>query len=69
MEKIFNFKQKKTILEAIIFYIISFVIAVLCAGFAGGIMGATGNLEYAELAGALTSSAVVVCFSYINLDY
>ena len=65
MEKIFNFKQKKTILEAIIFYIISFVIAVVCAGLAGAIMGATGNLEYAALAGAITSSGVVVYFSYM----
>ena len=64
MEKIFNFKEKKTLGGAIIFYIVAFVIAAVCAGIAGGIMGGTGNLEYASIAGVIAASLVSAYFSY-----
>ena len=64
MEKIFNFKEKKTLGGAIIFYIVAFVIAAVCAGIAGGIMGGTGNLEYASIAGVIAASLVSAYLSY-----
>ena len=64
MEKIFNFKEKKTIGGAVIFYIVALLIAIVCAGIAGAMMGASGNLEYARTAGAIAASLVSAYLSY-----
>lgn len=64
MSKIFDFSKKKTLPQAILFYVVSFIIAVIVAALAGAVMGATGNLEYARLAGVIGGSLVVTYFAY-----
>jgi len=64
MEQIFNFKEKKTLGGAIIFYLISVIIGGICAAIFGGIMGLTGNLEYAGISGVIAYSLVAAYLSY-----
>ena len=64
MNNIFDFGKKKTIPQAMLFYVVSLIIAVIAAALAGAVMGATGNLEYARIAGLIAGSLVVTYFAY-----
>ena len=64
MKKIFDFTRKKTILQAIFFYFISFLASLILGGLAGGLMGLIGQLEMAATAGLAAATIFVIYISY-----
>ena len=64
MKNVFNFSKKKSIPEAVFFYILSFLSSLIIAGLFGGLMGAIGEIELASLAGVV--GAVIFVF-YLSI--
>ena len=64
MKKIFDFTNKKTILQAIFFYIISFLVSLIAAGLAGGLMGLIGEVGMAATGGVAGATIFIIYISY-----
>ena len=64
MKNIFDFTNKKTILQAIVFYIISCLVSLILAGLAGGLMGLIGEVGMAAVAGVAGATIFVIYISY-----